>query len=108
MGKTSWIALLLALVMLATTVPAFAFGAESLAVQTYSEEDYGGLAPPPKKDETPKRPSRPAGEDGGLAPAPVVNEPKRPSRPAGEGDNGGIAPTPTADEPKRQIGRAHV
>ena len=101
MGKTSWIALLLALVMLATTVPAFAFGAESLAVQTYSEEDYGGLAPPPKKDETPKRPSRPAGEDGGLAPAPMVNEPKRPSRPAGEGDNGGIAPTPTADEPKR-------
>ena len=69
MGKNSWIALLLALVMLVTTMPACASGAESLSAQTSSEDDYGGLAPPPA--ETPKETaSRPAGEDdyGGLAP----------------------------------------
>ena len=68
MGKNGWIALALALVVLVTTVPACAYGAESLGVEVYSEDDYGGLAPPPAK--TPKEPGRPAGEDdnGGLAP----------------------------------------
>ena len=68
MGKNSWIALLLALVLLVTTVPACASEAVSLSVKPYSEDDYGGLAPPPEK--TPKEPGRPAGEDdnGGLAP----------------------------------------
>lgn len=64
MGKKSWIALALALVVLVTTAPAF--GLES--VETYSEEDYGGLAPDPA------RPSRNTG------------------RPDGEGDDGGAAP----------------
>ena len=52
MGKNSWIALLLALVVLVTTVPACASEAVSLSVSTYSEEDYGGLAPPPAKTES--------------------------------------------------------
>ena len=47
MGKNSWIALLLALVVLVTTVPACAYEAESLGVEVYGEDDYGGLAPPP-------------------------------------------------------------
>ena len=62
MGKNSWIALLLALVVLVTTVPACASEAVSLSVSTYSEEDYGGLAPPPAKTESS------AGTDSGLAP----------------------------------------
>lgn len=69
MGKNCWIALLLALVMLVTTVPACASEAVGLSVKTYSEEDYGGLAPPP--EEEPKEATgRPAGGDdsGGLAP----------------------------------------
>ncbi len=70
MGKNSWIALLLALVVVVTTVPACAFGTESPRVEMYSEEDYGGLAPPPAKP------------------------PREPGRPAGEGDNGGLAPDP--------------
>ena len=68
MGKNSWIALLLALVVLVTTVPACAYEAENLGVEVYGEDDYGGLAPPPAK--TPKAPGLPSGEDeyGGLAP----------------------------------------
>ena len=79
MGKNSWIALLLALVVLVSTVPACAVAAESPGVETYSEDDYGGLAPDP------------------------VRPPREPGRPAGEGDNGGIAP----DQPTvSKIGRA--
>lgn len=83
MGKNSWIALLLALVMLVTTMPACASGAESLSAQTYSEDDYGGLAPPPA--ETPKETvSRPAGEDdyGGLAPDAPNSSKQTPSSPS--------------------------
>ena len=89
MGKNSWIALLLALVVLVTTVPACAYGVES--VETYSEDDYGGLAPDPVRP--PSAPGRPAGEgdNGGIAPDPA-RTPNTPGRPAGEGDNGGIAP----------------
>lgn len=89
MGKNSWIALLLALVVLVTTVPACAYGVES--VETYSEDDYGGLAPDPVRP--PSAPGRPAGEgdNGGIAPDPA-RTPDTPGRPAGEGDNGGIAP----------------
>ena len=93
MGKNSWIALLLTLVVLVTTVPVCAAGAENPGVQAYREEDYGGLAPDPVKP--PKSPSRPAGEgdNGGIAP--TTGPAHNPSnRPAGEGDNGGIAPTP--------------
>lgn len=85
MGKNSWIALLLALVVLVTTVPARAFGAESPSVETYSEDDYGGLAPP--SEETPKEASgkaaaQPAGEDenGGLAPASPKQTPSSPTK----------------------------
>ena len=93
MGKNSWIALLLALVLLATTVPACAFGVESLSLEAYSEDDYGGLAPGPVRP--PKNSGRPAGEgdNGGIAPDPV-RTPSSSGQPAGEGDNGGIAPTP--------------
>lgn len=93
MGKNSWIALLLALVLLATTVPACAFGVESLSLEAYSEDDYGGLAPDPVRP--PKNSGRPAGEgdNGGIAPDPV-RTPSSSGQPAGEGDNGGIAPTP--------------
>ena len=104
MGKNCWIALLLSLALLVSTAaPAFAAGARSPQLQVYDlEDDYGGLAPPPE-DNTPKRPSRPAGEgdNGGIAPDPVDNTPKRPSRPAGEGDNGGIAPDPVDNTPER-------
>lgn len=101
MGKNSWIALLLALVLLATTVPACAFAAESLSPETYSEEDYGGLAPAPAP--APKTPGRPAGEgdNGGIAPSPAP-APKEPGRPAGEGDNGGIAPDSAANPPSKR------
>ncbi|MCI9331198.1 MAG: transglutaminase domain-containing protein [Oscillibacter sp.] len=72
MGKNSWIALLLALVVLVTTVPACASETRDPSVQLYSqteEDDYGGLAPPPK-DDTPPRPSQSSEGDpyGGLAP----------------------------------------
>ena len=104
MGKNCWIALLLSLALLVSTAaPAFAAGARSPQLQVYDlENDYGGLAPPPE-DNTPKRPSRPAGEgdNGGIAPDPVDTTPKRPSRPAGEGDNGGIAPDPVDNTPER-------
>ncbi len=104
MGKNCWIALLLSLALLVSTAaPAFAAGARSPQLQVYDlEDDYGGLAPPPE-DNTPKRPSRPAGEgdNGGIAPDPVDTTPKRPSRPAGEGDNGGIAPDPVDNTPER-------
>nr|WP_325301213.1 S-layer homology domain-containing protein [uncultured Oscillibacter sp.] len=105
MGKNSWIALLLTLVVLVTTVPVCAAGAENPGVQAYREEDYGGLAPDPVKP--PKSPSRPAGEgdNGGIAP--TTGPAHNPSnRPAGEGDNGGIAPTPglTPSAPGRPAG----
>nr|WP_325213167.1 S-layer homology domain-containing protein [uncultured Oscillibacter sp.] len=95
MGKNSWIALLLALVVLVTTVPAYAFGAESLSPETYGEDDYGGLAPDPVRP--PRNTGRPAGEgdNGGIAPDPV-RTPSTSGRPAGEGDNGGIAPSQSA------------
>ena len=38
MGKNSWIALLLALVVLVTTVPVCAAGAENPGVQAYRED----------------------------------------------------------------------
>ncbi len=105
MGKNSWIALLLALVVLVTTVPACAFAAESSGVETYSEDDYGGLAPDPERPA--REPGRPAGEGdyGGLAPDPV-RTPNTSGRPAGEGDNGGIAPVPgqTPNTPGRPAG----
>ena len=105
MGKNSWIALLLALVLLATTVPACAFGAESLNLEAYSEDDYGGLAPDPVRP--PREPGRPAGEgdNGGIAPDPAQT-PGTSGRPAGEGDNGGIAPVPgqTPNAPGRPAG----
>lgn len=95
MGKSSWIALLLALVVLVTTVPACAFGTADPGMEPY--DDYGGLAPDPERP--PKEPGRPAGEgdNGGIAPSPAP-APKEPGRPAGEGDNGGIAPD-SADDP---------
>ncbi|MCI8841062.1 MAG: hypothetical protein HFF96_11120 [Oscillibacter sp.] len=94
MGKNSWIALLLALVVLVTTVPVCAAGAESPGVQAYREDDYGGLAPDPVRP--PSTPGRPAGEgdNGGIAPDPSRN-PSASGRPAGEGDNGGVAPDPS-------------
>lgn len=105
MGKNSWIALALALVVLITTVPACAFGAESPGVETYSENDYGGLAPDPKRPA--REPGRPAGEgdNGGIAPDPA-RTPDTSGRPAGEGDNGGIAPVPgqTPNTPGRPAG----
>lgn len=124
MGKNSWIALLLALVLLATSVPVRAFAAEEARVGTYAEDDYGGLAPDPvRPPQTPGRPagegdnggiaptpprtpstiSRPAGEDdnGGIAPGPSYT-PNAPGRPAGEGDNGGVAPSQAASPSKRK------
>ena len=69
MGKNSWIALVLALVLLVTTMPACAAGAESLSTQMYAEDDYGGLAPPPPKETRPAgNPPDPDDEYGGLAP----------------------------------------
>ncbi|WP_325228545.1 hypothetical protein, partial [Oscillibacter sp.] len=87
MGKNRWIALLLTLVVLVTTVPVCAFGAEGPGVETYSEEDWGGLAPDPARPA--QTPGRPAGEgdNGGIAPDPV-RTPNASGRPAGEGDNG--------------------
>lgn len=113
MGKNSWIALLLALVLLAlvllagTALPVFAAGAQVPAAETYDREDeYGGLAPPPE-DSTPRQPSRPAGEgdNGGIAPTPP-RTPSATSRPAGKDDNGGIAPGPsyTPNVPGRPAG----
>ena len=61
MGKNSWIALLLALVVLVTTVPVCAAGAENPGVQAYREDDYGGLAPDPVRP-----PSTPGGTSGGA------------------------------------------
>lgn len=124
MGKNSWIALLLALVLLATSVPVCAFAAEEARAGTYAEDDYGGLAPDPvRPPQAPGRPagegdnggiaptpprtpstiSRPAGEDdnGGIAPGPSYT-PNAPSRPAGEGDNGGVAPSQAASPSKRK------
>ena len=46
MGKNSWTALLLALVVLVTTVPACASGTEGSQLYSQTQEDaYGGLAP---------------------------------------------------------------
>ncbi|MCI8970369.1 MAG: hypothetical protein HFF99_02780 [Oscillibacter sp.] len=93
MGKNRWIVLLLALVMLAAAVPVCAFETESPVLSAYSEEDYGGLAPPPARPS--RNPGRPAGEgdNGGIAPSPEQTSSSS-GRPAGEGDNGGIAPSP--------------
>ena len=74
MGKKSWLALLMALVLLATTVPVRAIETGSgLSPQLYAEDDYGGLAPPSSEetnqtDEKPPRTTTPPDEYGGLAP----------------------------------------
>jgi len=70
MGKNSWTALLLALVLVVTTIlPACAAGADSLSEEIESGDSYGGLEPP--ESDVPKRNVRPAGEeDGGAASAP--------------------------------------
>lgn len=69
MGKNRWMALLLVLVMLLTAVPVRALESGASAAELYSEDEYGGLAPPPEKSSGGKS-TRPAGEDdyGGLAP----------------------------------------
>lgn len=70
MGKNSWTALLLALVVLVTTVPACASGTEGSQLYSQTQEDaYGGLAPPPR-DDTPVPPNQSSAGDpyGGLAP----------------------------------------
>ena len=105
MEKNGWIALLLAVVMLFTAMPACAAEASSLSPQTENEEDYGGLAPPPQEEKT-ESSSRPAGEgdNGGVAPEPE-RAPSTPGRPAGEEDNGGIAPAQTAKQ-KRESEKA--
>ena len=102
MRKNSWIAFLLALVVLASTVPACAVAAESTGAETYSEDDYGGLAPDPVRP--PREPGRPAGEgdNGGIAPTPSQT-PSTSGSPAGEGDNGGIAPDQTAVSKRKNI-----
>lgn len=69
MGKNRWVSLLLVLVMLITAVPVRALETAVPGVETYSEDAFGGLAPPPEKNSDGKA-TRPAGEDdyGGLAP----------------------------------------
>lgn len=69
MGKNGWIALLLAMVLLVTTIlPACAAGAEELDGETELEDDYGGLAPP--QNGASQRNSRPEDEDGTGGDAP--------------------------------------
>ena len=67
MGKNGWIALLLAMVLLVTTIlPACAAGAEEPGAQTGTEDGYDGLAAP--QSGASQRNNRPAGEeDGGDA-----------------------------------------
>lgn len=69
MGKTNWAALLLAMVLLVTAMPACAAEAEGLSPQTYSKEDYGGLAPPEEQASIRTSvPADPNDQYGGLAP----------------------------------------
>lgn len=105
MGKNSWIALFLALVLLAgTALPVFASGTGGKTAnpdaQAYSQTDsYGGLAP--WKSGINRRPSRPAGDGdyGGLAPDSFEGS-GLPTRPAGDGDYDGLAPTQPVEVPK--------
>lgn len=100
MGKNGWIALLLAVVLLVTTMPACAAGADVLSAQTDMEEDHGGLAPVPER--APSEPGRPAGEgdNGGIAPtpAPEENASGRNTRPAGGEDSGDAGPSPSGTD----------
>jgi len=79
MGKNRWIAFVLTVLLLVTTVPpVYAAGPENLGEQFSNGDGYGGLTAPPKED----------------------------SHPAGEGDNGGIAPAQdksTSDQKKQEI-----
>ena len=97
MGKIRWTALLLALVLALTALPAPAAGTEEPGTEAYSQTDpYGGLAP--WDSGMNHRPTRPAGEgdNGGLAPSSFEGS-GQPTRPAGEGDYDGLAPAEKGD-----------
>ena len=103
MGKIDWIALLLALVMLVTVMPACAAGAEDPGTQDCSEDAYGGLAPPPE-DGGPQDSGPADGEDGsGLAP----DRHRTSDAPVVPADDGGLAPDqPQVGKKKRENEKA--